>query len=380
MSQASLFPPRFPAEEYRTRLATLRKVMADRNIDLLIVDQFEHINYFAGYWSTAAMYHALLIPLDNEPIAVIRTLDATVFEESSWLKDCVTFRDDQNSVRIVAETIITRGYGTSSIGLELDSNFLTVNRANEVRALLPGAKFVDFSAVMWEMRQSKSPLELTYLEVAAGICDRATAAAFDVARAGVNEREVFAAMTSEAWRSGADSGLGLSAVMSSGPRSTMLHASLGNRTLTEGDIVHVEPLPSFRGYSARMQRPKSIGVPTDEQMRTAETMIGIQNEQYRAMKPGEDARQVDRIVREGLLATGLRDTYANITGYTLGLVSIPRISDFTRVFHPGSAWKLQQNQTFHMYTSAGGMSFSETIVVTHEGGKRLTKTDRRLFC
>ncbi|WP_031206374.1 Xaa-Pro peptidase family protein [Mesorhizobium sp. L2C067A000] len=377
MTQPLLFPPPFPVEEFRSRLAALRTVMSERQVDLLIVDQFEHMQYFGGHRSTAATYQALLIPLQGEPVAVMRALDAPVFCQISWLTDCVAFSDNENPIEVVAQTILVRGHGASAIGVERDSHFLTVNRALELQNLLPDARMVDFSGIMWDMRQVKSPLELACLEHAAEICDRATAVGFDAAGAGVNEREVFAAMTAEAWRNGADNTV--LGVLVSGSQSAVLHSTLGHRTLANGDVLHVEMSPEFRAYTSRMMRPKSIGAPNDEQMKTAETMIRIQDEQFRAMRPGAEAKEVDRIVREGILAAGLRDSYTNITGYTLGLVAVPRVSDFTRVFLADSDWQLQQNQVFHMYTWAGSLAFSETVVVTPEGGKRLTKMERKLF-
>ncbi|MDX0980204.1 M24 family metallopeptidase [Sinorhizobium medicae] len=376
MTHLPLVPPPFPIEEYHSRLAALRSIMADRRVDLLIIDQSEHRAYFSGFWSTAAMYQALLVSRDQEPVAVIRSIDAPSFSASSRWGDCVTFSDSENPIEVVAETIKSRGFGASVIGIERDSHFLTINRAAELHALLPEAKFTDFSKIMWEMRLVKSQLEVACLQVAAEICDRAAAAAFKVAEAGVNEREVFAAMTSEAWRCGADNAQ--VAVLSCGA-TTSFHASFSGRILEEGDIVFVEPVPHFRGYTARLMRPKVIGAPTDQQMQTAETMIRIQDEQFDLMKPGTYARDVDRVMREGMLAAGLRDSYTGITGYTLGLKCPPRTSDFTRVFLPDSAWQLQENQVFHMYTSAHGLPFSETIVVTPDGGKRLTKRERKLF-
>jgi hypothetical protein len=114
---------------------------------------------------------------------------------------------------------------------------------------------------------------------------------------------------------------------------------------------------------SRLHRAKVIGAPTDEQIRTAETMIRIQDEQFRTMRPGECARDVDCVVREGMLAAGLRDSYTGITGYTLGLKCPPRTSDFTRVFLADSDWQLEENRVFHMYTSARALPFSETVVV-----------------
>ncbi|OBP72195.1 hypothetical protein BAE42_15280 [Mesorhizobium loti] len=377
MIQPLVFPPPFPVEEYRARLSALRAIMANQSVDLLIVNQHEHMDYFAGYAPTAAMYQAVLIPIDGEPFAVIRALDASAFSEASWLSDYVAFGDSENPIRIVAKTIVDRGYGASALGVEYDSYFLTVDRARALKTMMPDARFVSFSTVMWEMRQIKSPLELACHEVAAHICDRATTAGFSMARAGVNEREVLATMIAEALRSGADNTFLVQLV--SGPRAASYHGALGHRTLAKGDIVHAEPVPQFRGYASRMMRPKLIGTPTDEQMRTAETVVRIQDEQFRAMKPGTDAKEVDRILREGILSARLRDSYTNITGYTLGLKHPPRTSDFTRVFLADSNWKLEENQVFHMYAPAGGMAFSETIVVAADGGKRLTGMQRKLF-
>src|SRR2546430_6961112 len=101
-------------------------------------------------------------------------------------------------------------------------------------------------------------------------------------------------------------------------RSGSLHGSLGGHRLAAGDILHMELVPTVNGYSARLMRPTVIGSPSKEQEETARTLIEIQDQQIAAMKPGEVAQDVDRICRAQVLAAGLRDTYDNFTGYTLG--------------------------------------------------------------
>ena len=78
---------------------------------------------------------------------------------------------------------------------------------------------------------------------------------------------------------------------------------------------------------------------------------------------------------------GLRETFDNITGYTLGYYShaTTHTSDFTRIFHPQAEWCLEPGMVFHMYVSAAGASFSETVLVTEKGAERLTRTPRRLL-
>jgi Xaa-Pro dipeptidase len=86
-------------------------------------------------------------------------------------------------------------------------------------------------------------------------------------------------------------------------------------------------------------------------------------------------------VREALLREGLRETYDNITGYTLGFYAAagPRTSDFTRIFYPGADWRLEAGMVFHMYASAAGVSFSETVLATEGGPERLTNLPRTLL-
>ena len=99
------------------------------------------------------------------------------------------------------------------------------------------------------------------------------------------------------------------------------------------------------------------------------------------MKPGAIAGDVDAILRQGVIDSGLRTTFDNISGYTLGLYAQagPRTSDFTRIFHPGATWRIEPDMVFHMYASAQGASFSETVLVTGRGPERLTSLPRTLI-
>lgn len=160
-----------------------------------------------------------------------------------------------------------------------------------------------------------------------------------------------------------------------------LHGHLHDRPLEPGDVLHQELVPRVDGYSARLMRPTVIGPPSPERSRVAERLVALQDAQYAAMRPGARAGAIDAILREAVLADGLRQTYDNVTGYTLGFYPRDggRTSDFTRVFLPGSDWQLEAGMVFHMYTSARNLAFSDTVLVTPDGGQRLTRIERTLF-
>jgi Xaa-Pro dipeptidase len=367
----------FPLQEYAERVEKLRRTMAASGIEVLVLDEFEHLAYYTGHAPTAAMYQCCLMPLTGDPVLIVRSLDAPMLKEASWVREHVLFDDSQDPIEVTADTLRARGWERARVGFESDSHIMLVSRLHALKVKLPSAEFVDFGGHIWLLRQTKSPLEIAYLEQCSHICDIGTLAGIEAAAVGVPERDVAAAIYAAALKAGADNTRLL--LMQSGPRSSTLHGALGNRTLTDGDLLHIEMVPHLRGYTARSMRPVSIGKPTQEQLFAAKTMVELQNRQFEAMVPGALALEVDAIIRQGILHSGLAETYTNVSGYTLGLVAIPRTSDFTRVFVPNATWQLEENMVFHMYTMAQGMAFSETVQVTPQGGKRLTQLKRALF-
>lgn len=367
----------FPLAEYTSRVDKTRSKMVELKADVLLIDCVEHMVYLFGYAPPAAIYQAVLLPLEGEPVGIVRGLDASMFKEQSWVRDVVHFADHENPIAVLSAEAKRRGWSTAQIAIELDSHFLPAKRFMQLQAALPDVRFVDFSQVLWEMRLIKSPREIAMMREVSRIADCGMVAAIEAAREGVSERECAAALYAKVIVEGADSMR--SALISAGARSDSLHGRLGNHVLQRGDVLHVESIPLYRGYGARLMRSSVIGEPPADLARAAEIMLATQEEQYAAMRPGSRASDVDAILRNGILEAGLRKTYGNFTGYTLGFIGLPKTSDFTRAFLPGSDWFLEEGMVFHMYTYAAGIAFSDTVLITRSGSERLTTTERKLF-
>lgn len=367
----------FPLQEYQARIRKTRLKMAEMKADVLLIDCVEHMVYLFGYAPPAAIYQAVLLPLDGEPVGIVRALDASMFSEQSWVREVVHFADHEDPVSVLAAEVKRRGWGRACFAIELDSHFLPAKRFMQLQAALPEVRFVDFSQILWEMRLIKSAAEVALMREVSRIADCGMVAAIEAAHEGASERECAAALYARVIREGADSMR--SALISAGARSDSLHGRLGNHVLRRGDVLHVESIPLYRGYGARLMRSSVIGEPPADLARAARIMLSAQEAQYAAMRPGSRAGEIDAILRDAILETGLRKTYGNFTGYTLGFIGLPKTSDFTRAFLPGSDWFLEEGMVFHMYTYAAGIAFSDTILITSSGSERLTKTERKLF-
>lgn len=367
----------FPRSEYERRVANVRQKMSEVGADLLLVDCVEHMSYLFGYAPPAAIYQPAILPLDGAPVVFVRSLDAATLVEQSWVEESISFNDWDDPIALLAKTLKERGWARKRIAIELDSHFLPAARFRSIEASLPDVTFLDFSRKLWELRLIKSEPEIALLRKAGNIADLGMVAAIEAAAIGVSERECAAALYAAVMRAGADTTR--SALIASGQRTASLHGRLGHHRLEKGDVLHVESIPLVQGYGARLMRSTAIGGASDEQRRCAEILLRLQESQFAAMRPDAVAGDVDRILREGVLASGLRVGYDNITGYTMGFVGLPVTSDFTRVFLPKSTWRLEQGMVFHMYTYAQGLAFSDTVLVTRNGAECLTKTSRELF-
>ncbi|AOB31402.1 hypothetical protein AKI39_12960 [Bordetella sp. H567] len=371
--------PLFDRAEFLARLEKLRRVMRERSVDVMLLDDIEILAYFTGYERSISYYRACLVPLEGEPLMVLRSLDAAPFLETAWFEQHVGYADAEDPVTLLVAEIARRWGAGARMGVDFGSHGMTVDVYRRLQAALPRATFVDMTNVPWELRLIKSPLEIRHIEQASAIADQTMREMAERARPGMSGRDLAAYAAGRYIELGALPGhVG---PITYGKGWGFLHGHLHDTPMQEGDVLHIELVPRFRGYSARLMRSVVMGTPTAEQRETAQRLAALQDTQIAAMVPGASAREVDAMLRDGVVRAGLRDTYDNITGYTLGYYSQQpvRSSDFTRVFGPHADWTLEAGMVFHMYTSAKGLAFSETVLVDAGGPRRLTRLERKLY-
>ena len=369
----------FSAEEFAERLQRLRAAMRQVSVDVMLIDDCESLAYFTGYDTTLNLYRTCIVPRATPPTMVLRALDAAPFRARAWFDRCEVFADHEDPVEKVAVTLRRQGYGAAAIGFDSASHAMTVDSLERLKRALLEARFVAMRGVPRELRLIKSPAELGYLRTAARILDQVVAEIISTAAPGVTPRDIRALAARRLVELGTDPAhLGYVSVARDW---NFLHMQPAERALEHGDVLHFELVSRYRGYEARLMRCVAIGTADPELEAAAKQLVGLQDRQLAAMKPGAVARDVDAILRNGALSAGLRSDYPNVTGYTLGYYSpVPiRSSDFTRCFTPDAQWRLEAGMVFHMYTSAKGVSVSETVAVTGNGAERLTQTERRLF-
>jgi Xaa-Pro dipeptidase len=369
----------FPREEFAGRVAKARLAMAEAGAELLLVDHAEFLAWLTGYTVSETMYRAAFLPREGEPWFVLRELDAGPCRDACWFGNIVGFADTSEPHQVMADEIRRRGFAQARIGADHASYGFTAATRERFAALLPDVRFVDLPRASDLLRAVKSPTEIALIAEAAAIADKAMAAIAARALPGISPRAAATIAAACFLENGADTGETGPIVPGVGDHE-FLHGMMTAQPLADGDILHVELIPKRRNYSARLMRPVLVGADRRGLSPLAERLVALQDRQIAAMRPGALACEVDAILRGAVLTEGLRPVYDNVTGYALGLYGrTPRTSDFSRVFLPNARWRLEAGMVFHMYVSAGGLGFSETVVVAAEGGTRLTSTARKML-
>ena len=276
----------FPEEEYAERLGRLRAVMEARGVAMVIVDEPEMLHYFTGFAVSENLYRAAVIPADGMPTMIVRLLDEQPFLAAAWFDQRRAFDDLEDPVAIVADVI----GAADCVGLDMNSYCMPAKRFQHLAALLPGARFVDFSDTFRPLRLNKSPREVAVLRQAAGIADEAMRRAIAAAVPGTTSRTAAAVASSSFIELGAD--FGRSGPITVGRGWNFLHARISDDTLQPGDVLHLELVPKVNGYCAKLMRPAVMGPPPAELSEAAAALIELQDRQIAAMVPGAGARSM----------------------------------------------------------------------------------------
>ncbi|BAV50244.1 dipeptidase [Mesorhizobium loti] len=373
----------FPVEEYKTRLQRTQEEMAKHDLDVLLLHQPENIQYLTGLDAGAGFfsYHAVAVPSHRDPVLILRDVEIPAAHLTSWVTSHTSYADSSDPIRVSLDAarraLEGLGLAAGRVGVDEHSWFLTLERWKMLQALLPNATFVREPRIVDHLRLIKSPREIDYLRGAARCVEAGIYAGIEAVTPGITERQLAGTVFGALVNAGAE--MPLSGVITSGNRTNLLHGSYTDRQLERGDTVYLELSGIHRHYWARLMRTAIVGLPSAEQQHIAETIIRVQDDAIALMRPGTPASVIDRACREPLLATGLRKTYTNRSGYSLGLNYRPSAGEFIREFVPGVEWVLEPGMVFDMLMMAGGMGFSDMVLVTEQGPERLTCMERKLF-
>ena len=359
----------FPAEEFRDRLTRIRRHMAKAGIDMLYLMAPESMYYVSGYqtewyqaqspkqWpasSAIAVHvdHDKFILFDSEREAVLDRIFSASTDTRFFPRDSL-----RDGAQFTVGELKAAGWLNGTVGMEFWSYRPNRVISQRLEALFQsaGAKVVDATELLRELRWIKSPAEVACLKEAARIANIGMGAAKAALRPGVTELEVYGEMVRGMAGAGGENPAITMPVLS-GTKTNAPHGLSTRRKIQGGEIVLVDLCGVYKRYHINIARTFSMGEPAKDVQVLASKATAYMEVIRAALRPNLPVRELNRIILEQLAAAGLWDRRGWIGGYEMGIAFPPDwVGNFVydplsevnaeRLFEPGTAVNYE-NQFF----------------------------------
>lgn len=384
----------FTRDEYLRRLQKTKERMEERGIELLVVCDPSNMFYLSGYnaWSFYVPQVLLVSLEDAEPLWIGRLMDANAARQTAFIGEdrIIGYSDDhvqsteKHPMHVVADEIISRGWGNYSVGLELDVYFFSPRSHHELTGHLPDATFVDASQMVNWIRVLKSDAEITYIREAARIVEGVVDAAYRTMEPGVRQSDVAAAIYQA--QIGGTEAFGGTYTSSppfipTGRNTSAPHLVWTDERYEAGDITTLELVGARHRYHCPSGRTIVLGEPSQEIADTAEAVVEGLNAALDTIRPGITCEEVERAWRVSVARHGIEKE--SRLGYSFGIAYPPTWGEQTLSLRPGDRTPLEPNMTIHVipgvWLDDWGIVITEAIRVTEDGCETFCNVPRELF-
>ncbi len=373
----------FPKSEFEARLSMARAALSAAGIDIAIVTGPENIFWLTGQQTPGYYtYQALLLPVDGDPVFIVRQLELNNLIANSFLSDIEVYQDNADPVDVSVDLIKWRGWSSKRIAIDERGWFLPVAI---YKALLSALGTLGNAAgVIEALRVVKSERELEKIEKAAGYVDAGMRAGLAKVAAGNSDNDFVAAMMGAAISAGSEY-VGMEPLASSGYRTGIPHGTWRRRKLGENDPAFLELAGCHDRYHAALMRSAWVGTPDPE----AAAMNACCQEALQAaldqIRPGVTCEAVHTACQAIVDRDGFTENFKKRTGYSIGVSFAPDWGEGGLLsLYTGVTRELEPGMVFHIPPALRRygvftVGVSETVIVTEDGHRTLSSVPRGLL-
>ena len=347
------------------RISRLQEFLAEKELDGGIITSRENLYYFTG---SAPVLGGYLVVTPDDALFLVPELEYEEAKETSKVP-VEKFKTGKELYERLS------GFGLKRVGIEGKIRFSSVQTLRE-KAGINDFELLD--DVIKELRIIKTAEEIEVIEAACKIADQAMMAALEEISEGKREREIAAKMEYVMKMNGAEKPA-FDTIIASGWRSALPHGVASEKRVERGDLVVIDEGALYRHYHSDMTRTIVVGSPNEKQKEIYEIVLEAQRKGVEAARPGITAKELDTIVRDVIAEYGYGDYFIHSTGHGVGLEihEWPRVSQMDEtVLKPGMVITVEPGIYIPKF---GGVRIEDTIVITKNGARRLTKTERELI-
>lgn len=344
-----------------SRIDRLRGLM---ECDALLVTNLKNIRYLTGFTGSAGM---LLVTGDR----LLFTSDGRYATQAA--EQFQVEADFEIGLPTVQRDAIVKA-APRVVGLE--ANHVTWAQKRTMAAEW-FAEVVPTFGLVERLREVKDEAEVASIEAAADCADAALSALLPMLHEGPTEAEFGLALDTEMRRRGA-TGPSFETIVASGPNGAKPHHRPSNRRIQQGELVVLDFGALVDGYCSDMTRTVSVGEPDELSRRMWDVVREAQAAGVAAVSSSAAAVDVDSACRTVIGAAGWGDRFVHGTGHGVGLDihEAPAVgSTSADTLAAGNVVTVEPGVYIPEH---GGVRIEDTVVVTEDGCRILTKSPKEL--
>jgi len=347
----------------RGRGDRLEKLLAERELDRMLVTDLTNVRYLTGFTGTNG---AVVCGPDIRLFFTdFRYTERAASEVEGW--EALTIGSDW--LKGIGEHLEGR------VGFEDDH--MAVRVLEKLREKAPeGIELVAAGGRVEELRRVKDDEELARIAEASKLADDVWGWALEQGLAGRPEREVARATEARIRELGADPSF--PAIVAAGPNGALPHAEPGEREIGRGELVVFDMGAQLDGYCSDGTRTFATGDPGEEARAIYEVVRQAQQAGLDAIKAGVKAEEVDSAARAVIDASGHGEHFGHALGHGVGLEvhEGPRLSQRSDdVLAPGEVVTVEPG----IYLAGNlGVRIEDLVVVAEDGLRNLSSLPKEL--
>ena len=362
---------------FAERVSRMRLLMAEQQVDVLLLSVGADLPYFCGYEAMALpRLTMLVVPRDGDARLIVPRLEASRVVERPDVFKMAVWDETDDPIELALSFI-----GSASvvaIGDRTWAGFLV-----DLARLLPSVEFRRASEVTSPLRSVKDAAEVESLRAAAAAADRVAVdlRSGDIELAGRTEAEVSAELGRRLLAEGHQRVN--FAIVAAGENAASPHHEPGERVIKPGEIVLCDFGGTMMdadgvGYCSDITRCVHLGEPPAELVEAYDVLFEAQAAQVAAAVVGQRCQQVDRVGRAIIAEAGFGDNFIHRTGHGIGTEAHedPYIVEGNNSeLRPGHAFSIEPG----IYIPGRwGLRLEDIVVAASDGPDNLTTTDHRL--
>ena len=378
-----------PDAEYERRYALARKAMVREGLDAIIFTGSYNVwsfgagvSWASGMLEDRAMVQYVILPLKGDPTLVYPHPGCHI----EAMRKMVSVKDVRGSRGghfglVMADRFEELGLLEGRIGVtacdRTGPEYMGMMTYRELQDRMPKAEFVFLPELLHELTYFKSEEEIAAMVKAGELVVKGLEALVDAAKPGNFEYQLEAA----AWHAIMNGGgrphfMIIGSTSMYDPKMVFPNPHPSQRVLKEGDIILTEMVASYKGYTAKIGQPVTIGAPTEE-MDTFYKKVVLPG-----FKAIEDTLVPGKSLEEARLALGhFRKAGAQsrpVSVHGLDLITAPPYVYTDQIKGASMGLEIKPNTTFAIEITpinkdgTYGMFMSRSYVITEDGHRDIT--------